>query len=372
MSVDNRTPVSAIEGIGPAASAALEQVGVWTVFDLLRVRFNVISHAVRAMASTEEVRAWRRMVMLLQVAAVTPQWAEALVQNKVETIDELSRKRIDNIDALMGQAKERGVIPDIPTTAQIAEMLKDAAILGYTGGLAGTVFDSGWRPVSGATIKVGPVQSESDARGHFRVLRIPLGKAVALHITHPDFQALVIEQPRISRGIGVVGGQTFRMQPTSAESPEPATLSELLGDVLPSTYRSTRQVALAPEELRDGDILVVREFYSSGPEAQLVSRLKSYCNGELSVYTVRRPLSRLPGDVRVKDQFRVSGGQLIRVEMSPAKLHRHKLRLRLRKTFAGRPRPVSDDEKRALVGDALKFLTKQGYYPGRRGGNDGL
>ena len=65
--VDISTPVSAIEGIGPVAAGALANAGVWTVFDLLGVPFNAIRQAVGSIASTDEVRAWRRMATLLQV-----------------------------------------------------------------------------------------------------------------------------------------------------------------------------------------------------------------------------------------------------------------------------------------------------------------
>jgi uncharacterized protein DUF4332 len=367
MAVDIVTPVSAIEGIGPATAAALAQVGVWTVLDLVRVRFDVVHGAVRTLASTAEVRSWRRMALLLEVAEMTPQWAEALVKKKVEGIDELFRKRLDEIDALMRQAKEDAVIQDPPTTTQIAEMLKDAAVLCHTGVLVGTVFDSGWHPLPGAVIRVGPGQTKSDAHGHFRVFRIPLGKRTPLQISHPDHAALLVEQPRIATDVGVVGGQTFQLKPRSSETAAPGVLSELDGDVLPATYRRARQVSMAPDALRAGDVLVVREFYSAAPDVQLVSRLKAYRDGDLLVYTVRLPVSRLPSGVQLKDQFRVVNGELVRVEMSPAQLQRLKLRLRLRKAFAGRPRPASDDERRAFVREALSFLTAHGYYRNPRG-----
>ena len=367
MAADILTPVSAIEGIGPATAVALAHVGVWTVLDLVRVRFDVLHGAVRTLASTAEVRSWRRMALLLQVAEMTPQWAEALVKKKVEGIDELSHQRLDEVDALMRQAKEDGVIHDPPTTAQIAEMLKDAAVLCHTGVLVGTVVDSERHPLPGALIKVGPGQSESDAHGHFRVFRIPLGKRIPLQISHADHETLLVEQPRIATDAGVIGGQTFRLEPRSSEPAAPGVLSELDGDVLPATYRKALQVPLAPDALREGDVLVVGLFYSSAPDVQLVSRLKAHRDGDLLVYTVRLPLSRLPSGVQLKDQFRVVHGELVRVAISSAQLRRHKLRLRLKKALGGRPRPTSDDERRAFVREALSFLTTHGYYGGPRG-----
>ena len=305
------------------------------------------------------------MAVLLQITGITPQWAEALVQNKIDTIDELSRKRIDDIDALMRQANDSGVIPDIPTTTQIAEMIKDAAILRYTGLLAGTVVDPERNPISGATLRAGPAHGDSDPRGRFRLLRIPLGKAVALEITHPDFEVLIDEHPKIATDIGVVGGAVFQLKPSGAGNPQPVTLSEFHGDALPATYRKTRQVMMSAAEIRDGDLLVVRELYSSAPDAQLVSRLKSYRDGELLIHWVRLPLSRLPGEVRLDSQFRVSNGQLLPVEMSSGDVHRHKLRLRLKKMFGNQPRPVTADEKRALVQDVTRFLARHDYYKRR-------
>ena len=97
--------------------------------------------------------------------------------------------------------------------SQIAEMIKDAAILRYTGLLAGTVIDSQGGALAGATLRVGPVHGETDAHGRFRLLRIPLGRAIALEITHPDFGTLIDEHPKIATDIGVVGGGVFQLFP---------------------------------------------------------------------------------------------------------------------------------------------------------------
>jgi hypothetical protein len=210
------------------------------------------------------------------------------------------------------------------------------------------------------------VHGESDAHGRFRLLRIPLGRRFALEITHSGFNPLVDEHPGIATDIGVVGGGVFRLKPSATtESPELATLSELDGDALPATYRRTRQVTMSPDEIRNGDVLVVRELYTSAPDARLVSRLKSYRDGELLIHSVRLPLSRLPGEVRFNSQFGVVNGQIVPMEMSSASLHRRKLRLRFRKTFNGRPRPVTDDEKKALVRDVASFLARYEYFKRR-------
>jgi hypothetical protein len=368
MAVDIGTSVSAVEGIGPARAAALADAGVWTVYDLLRVPLAGLVGAAGSSVSSDEVLAWRRMAALLQVDEVTPQWAEALLRGGVETVDELSRRRLDAVDALMATAREQGVIPETPTVVQIAEMLKDAAVLCHTGLLAGAVVDPEGGALANATVQVGPSRSDTDEHGRFRVLRIPLGRPVALQITHADYATLRVEHPSIAADIGVLTAATFRMEAAGPETGEAATLSELEGDAIPATYRSARRVVLPPDQLRNGDILVVREVSSSAAEVQLVSRMKSFRDGELLVHTVRLPSSALPADVRVKDQFHVSNGQLIRVEMTAGALHRRKIRARLKKAFAGRPRPSTDEEVRALVRDVEGFLSARGYYRAGRGG----
>jgi hypothetical protein len=307
------------------------------------------------------------MALLLQVTGMTPQWSEALVRNEIDTLHALRRASLDAIQTRMRQERDRGVIPDEPTAAQIAEMLKDAAVMTHTGVLAGTVFGADWQPVPGATVELGPARTETDTNGHFRLFRIPLVRKLALRIAHSDHGTLVTDAPAVALDATMVGLQTFRLPAKPDDTTPPALLSELEGDIVPSTYSKARQVALSPDALREGDVLVVRNFYSSAPDAQLVSKLKAYQDGELIVYTIRLPRSRLPAGAQLKDQFRVVNGQLTRVNLSSTQLHRHKLRLRLRKAMGGRPRPSTEEDRRAFVHEALTFLTGQGYYRDLRG-----
>ncbi len=355
MSIAIGAPVSTIEGIGPAIADALAGIGVWTVLDLLRVPARRIHDAVRSMASDQQVRGWKRMAMLLQVHDVSAQWAEALVKHGVETIDELQRKQLDDITAVMRAAKKEGVIAEAPTANQVANMLRDAAVILRTGAFSGRVIDAEGKPVAGAVVGVGYIRGESDDRGRFRVLRIPLGRDVTVRVTHPDHAPLVLEYPSISSDAGTAGSSVLRLQPGSTSNAEPVTLSELDGDLLPLSYHVARQVLLAPDALRDGDILVVREV-TAGGEVQLVSKLKSWRDGELLVTTVRVPASRVPAGVQPKQQFRVVGDQLVPNDMSAGRLHREKIRLRLRRILRERGRPTTPEEVSAFMGDVRAVL----------------
>lgn len=356
MSVDIGAPVSTIEGIGPAIAGALAEIRIWTVFDLLRVPAGRIHDAVRSLASEKEVRDWKRMAMLLQVQDVSPQWAEALVKNGVETLDELQRRQLDDIAVVMGTAKERGLIDGLPTANQIANMLRDAAVLVRTGTFSGRVIDAGGHPVAAAVIGIGLIRGESDERGRFRVPRIPLGRDVTVRVTHPEHGALVIEYPSIATDPGTAGSSVLRL-PAKGDAPsESATLSELDGDVLPLSYHVARHAPLEADALRDGDILVVREVDQGESEVQLVSKLRSWRDGELLVTTVRVPASRLPAGVQAKQQFRVKGNQLVPAAMSAGQLQREKIRLRLRRILRDRGRPTTPDEVTAFMGDVRLVL----------------
>jgi Domain of unknown function (DUF4332) len=84
-------------------------------------------------ASLEEVRGWRQMAALLEVREATTQWAEALVESGVRTLAALHEDRLDELQAIFDRAKADGKIPDVPTQVQMAEMLKDAALLDAQG-----------------------------------------------------------------------------------------------------------------------------------------------------------------------------------------------------------------------------------------------
>src|SRR5512139_2339904 len=114
MAVPFDTPVSAIEGVGPAAGQLLQAGGIYTVYDLLRAGSPAIHSAVAALASLQEVKAWRQMAVLLEVATVTPQWAEALVQAGVTSLVELRHLDLNELQTLFNAARNQGTIPSLP------------------------------------------------------------------------------------------------------------------------------------------------------------------------------------------------------------------------------------------------------------------
>lgn len=360
------TPVSTIEGIGPAIATALGGAGVYTVCDLLRVSLATLHAAISSLASEDEVRAWRRMAALMQVAEVTPQWAEALVRGGIDAIDELHRKSLDELHTLFRDAVEHGIAPSAPELPQIAEMLKDAGVLQYTGALLGTVVGPAGQPVANAELRISGRDHQTDERGRFRIVRIPLGRSWPLRIKHADFATLYVEAPHIAVDSSVMAGSVFTLVEASSEPATPMMLSELAGDPQPASWDRARQVTLEPAQLREGDLLLLRQLYQSAPEAGLVSLLRSWQDGDLLVHTLRMPVSVLPAGAKLNDQFRVVGGALVTAKMTPHEVHRYRIDLRMRKAFADRPRPSTNEEWAALLSEQFQLRAAQGYYVFRR------
>jgi hypothetical protein len=373
VAVSASTPVEAIEGIGPTAAEAFNRGGVFAVFDLLRGTPERLHTAVADTASLEEVRAWRAMASLLQVDEVTPQWAEALVGAEVATIEDLHEKSLDELTEIFRAAKEAGTIPEVPTLAQVAEMMADASVLRFTGALSGTVMDADGGRAGGATVHLGTREATTDDRGRFRFIRVPLGRTIPLRIEHAGHVTLQMSDASIFRNVDAVGVRVFRLH--RAEEGQPSTagptvsLSELDGDVIPvPAGQPVREEPMDPANIRPNDILAVNSFHESAPDVKLVSRFKSYVDGEVLVHTLRIPAAELPAGVKRDDHFQNDGGRLTPIEMNAEKLHRLKARLRVRKALAGRPLPPSGEERTEAIEAGLRLARELGMFGGLLGG----
>jgi hypothetical protein len=374
MAFDPSALVSVIEGIGSTNTEALARIGVVNLLDLLQRREETVHAAVRSDASRAQVHSWRQMTALLQVREITPQWAEALVRGGIETIDELTAASFDRIKELFHQSNEERMIPSIPEDNALAGMLADAAVLRNTGNLTGRVEESAGQPVAGATASMGLARVATDTEGRFRLLRIPLAGRPPLIIKHPQYRTLVINGPSMTYNVDVVNVLRFRLEPLPVGDERPVEsvdrLSELEGNVLPPMQgHRVRSVRLEANQLRDHDVLMVRYFFRRSDDLELVSRLKTYEDGEVVVHTFRFPKSRFASDVQVGDHFLVKGDELVKVEMDPIRLLRHKLVLRSRKQLGPIAANAGADELRARLRERLDFTLSQyrRLRPRRRG-----
>lgn len=358
------TAISVIEGIGSVTADLLAKIGVVTLHDLLQRREKDVHAAVRSHASKKQVHSWRQMTVLLQIAEMTPQWAEALVRGGINTIDELLASSYDELQELFQKSKDERIIPSIPSNNSLAAMLTDAAVMRNTGNLTGRVEHLTGQPVTSAEVNVGRVATETDTNGRFRLLRIPLIGRPPLIINHPEYKTLVVDSLPICINAEVINVLSFKLQPLSEESEEPVEqvkrLSELDGDVLPQIQgHRVRSVRLEADQLRDHDLLMVRYFYKRTEDVGLVSRLKAYEDGEIIVHTFRLRKSHFSAEVELGDHFVVKNGELVNAEMDNLGLLRHKIKLQCRKRFEPIPAELDSDELRDRLKERLDFSLNQ-------------
>ncbi len=363
--------VSVIEGIGPVVEEKLKTLGVFCPLDLLRHRVKVIHEAVSFQASIKQVSQWRRAASLLQIECMNGQWAEALVRGGVETIQGLSRADLSKLRTLFANALAEGVIPKAPDDEEIVAMFKDAVTIKLTGVIRGTVIDADGVPLAGVSARVGQQKGVTDLRGRFDICRIPLGKHAPLILKTEDEQSLVIDDPAVSRDVERIDVRIFRFSPRGESEPKPNTeLSELQGGRLQNlSGRRVRSRTRGKDDLRENDVLMVREFRERDETYRVVSKLKSVINGELFVHAYKLPATLFEQPVSRGDLYRVKGGELLKLDQDKLNLSRYKRWLLMQTVTADLPTPETDEDFRKSVEVCLDALARNGWFNRERKGN---
>jgi len=334
-------PASYIEGIGPATASRLESIGVYTVDDLLRGSSHDIHSSVQDVASLENVEAWRQMAQLLQVRAMTNQWAEALQGAGIDKLSSLHTKSVDELSAIFSTALSSGIIADVPSISTCFEMIHDALELDLTGLLVGTITNAQGEAVPDAKIRVGVQSVATDGRGRFRLMRIPLGHSYRLIVSCDDYRTLEVEGPPIIVHEDRLDKVTYTLARRAANEPVPL-LDQFDGDVLPRlTAHAMRSVRQDSGALRDGDVFVLHKFYKRTPDVLLASMFWAYQEGEFLVRTYKIAVADLPSGPELRQHYTYKNGSLQLLSMSSSRLEMKLLQRRVLKEFRGRPKPTT-------------------------------
>ncbi len=366
MAVSQDSPVTAIQGIGAAHATRLASLAVCGVFDLLRLTASQLHAAFTGVASYDQARSWRAMASLLQVEAVTPQWAEGLVRGGVDSVAELASKDIAEVQDILTKARDEGLVPDVPKASESAIMIRDAAVIQHTGTLTLTVRAPDQRPCVGATASLGRTAATTDERGRVRLIRIPAGPPTPLRIEHPDFRTLLIADPPISWDYLATSVHVLTMDPgTDPVESQPLRLSEYDGDELPVPgNQPTREETLSADELREGDLLVVSRFYESAPDVRLASVLRDYVNGEFLTHQYRVPTALFQSPPRLGEAYVYRNGAFKLSAFTIDRVRHYRIRRRLAKAFSGRPAPTDPADIRKDIQDRLEWLADHGGLSG--------
>jgi hypothetical protein len=223
-------------------------------------------------------------------------------------------------------------------------------------------------------VTIGREAQRTDVRGRFHLLRLPLGRPLALQISHPRFEDFVIEKPRILLDSDLVAVQIFtlkrRRRGRARTAPRP--LSELDGDTLPTpTGQPFRVEPMPPNRIPSGDLLMVQEIPVKGDGVKLVSRFKGFADGQFVVRTVTIPRDRLPPALKERDHLRFVLGEFRRARVDPTSIRKEIALRAMRKAFPGRTSVRTAAERRHAVQKRVEFLVQRGFFSGAaRGGGD--
>lgn len=317
-----------LTGIGPVVTRRMNKIGVFTTGDLLRAERRRLAEEVRG-ASVAQVRRWQAVAELLEVEGVTLPVAEGLYAAGVETLDELASRSLSELRPLLVAMHAQGAVDALPSDDDLVAWIKDALLLRYTGTLNGTVIGGDGLPAVGVAISCMGRRAKSDARGRFRLRRLPLGRRLFVYLEHPTYSARRVEAGPAAPS-GVLVGEQFRLARVRAGASSPRVLSELRGDQLPALSESPVRVQVVDGPPSPLDILRVIEFLASG-DVQVGARLFDHDGSDFVVRSYRFKRDSLPAGVRVGDHLRYKAGRWRVVKMTPATIDRQRRWLRERR-----------------------------------------
>lgn len=339
-------PATVVHGISPSLARELRHLGVHTVGDLLRVYPERLRNALNSHHSIDQIRAWCNVARFLQISVMTPKWAQALTHGNIHTLDAVRRRDLANLRGVFIRAKDEEVTSDIPDDVTIATMMKEAAVLEFTGALNGTIFDQAEHPVHGANICMGAEIGISDDRGRFRIINIPLTARSTLAIRHPECHDVWFRIDKVDPSYLVCGKVFHVRRLRHGQKARPHVLMEARGDVLPPI--GTASVGLREVErdkLLDRDLFNLTEFSADKKRCKLVSKLLSYENGLFWLSYVWLSITELPPSTKAGDCFVLRHSLFEKILMNPIKLRDWPAMLRTRRQMGKPPNTVRGIER---------------------------
>jgi hypothetical protein len=352
--------VGALSGIGTRVAKRLQALGVFTTADLLRVERRRLDRQL-AGATIAEILAWQQVAELLEVESMTLPLAEGLHASGIETVDELGAKSLSALRSSIDELRSDGVTVGAWSDDRLVEMLKDAVVLRTTGTLNGTVVGPKGGPVSGVEVACLGIATKTDARGRFRIRRLPLRNPVLVSLSRSGYASRVVETSQVVPS-GVLAGDSFPMFRTKpGRAAPPTVLSELAGDEVPplgSAPFTLRVQSAAPAR---NDLLAVNERLDGGA-VRAVSRLFDFDGTYHVVRVYRLTPSRIRGRAKVGDHLQYVDGKWKPVDLTPQEVASYRRKVRELRTWRRLPKtPTAAEFDQALAGwTAARTTPKKG------------
>jgi len=122
--------LSEIEGIGKAYSGKLEEAGIASLEDLLKVcceKKGRKAIAEKSGISEKLLLGWVNRADLSRIKGVSTQYADLLECAGVDTVPELAQRNPENLQAKMSEINEgKNLVRKVPTTSQVQDWVIQA------------------------------------------------------------------------------------------------------------------------------------------------------------------------------------------------------------------------------------------------------
>lgn len=337
--------VAAVPGIDDALAASLRELGLHTSADLLRTNRQALVAALPQL-TLAQVRSWQTWAQLLEVRELPPAICSAALTAGIGSLDELASRPL---------ASWRGIVDTAATGApvsddQLVAWLLDAVRVAGGGVLNGTVVDADGQPVQEVTARCDGVTGLSDARGRFRLVRLRLGVALTLELSHPVRGVKTFREVRATP-LQALAGRRFAF---NRRRTLPRRLSALHGDRLPPLGSAPVTTAAQQGPPAVHDVLRLIDRYANG-DARAASRFFDHADGRFSVRTYRLATAAVAADAVPGDDLRHDGTRWARARVSAREI------ARLQRLQAARRRwtsaAVTDPELDRRARELLAALT---------------
>jgi len=314
-----RQSPSIIEGIGPVRAQVLAEAGIHTLADLIQ-RSPANVHGLMKNVSREMVDGWLSAAWLLTVDGVTPNIAEALVRDGVDSVEELGNFGLRTLELAVKRGEKANIISDVPSIYNLSAIQREAIRQAGTAPVMGRVLvNETEEPVVGAWVYFGGRSDKTDADGRFVLSGVPEGEH-RLNI-YAD-ERLLYSHRHAVRGGELRPPITFKI---TLPDYEPVVLREIDGVMVASTPSTTVQYrTIATEELPSPTYLYVRSRSRTG-RTHLLHLYRTRVEQSIFVEQLYLPASDLPHNTDIGQVLKWQDGQFTVTDLTLADVSRMKV-----------------------------------------------
>jgi len=350
--------LSRFPGLPSSVARRLRRLAIASSSDLLRIDVFKIARKLRGAATAADLLRWRAIAALLEIDDLPLDVTAALVGGGFTSPSEVGRTKLTKVRALLAAARTAGTIAALPDDDALAKWMVDSTLLEATGVLDVTVVaKAGEKPPHAAEVTAGRASGKTDANGRVRLLRLPRGEPLALHVEHRGHTETTVDAtPRSTRVLVATRVELAKHSGKKKPAKKSKHLSELAGDVLPErTGQPLHTQTETGSRLREGDALRWFETLKGG-DVKLVTRFAEYDGSRWFARVWRVPRTRLPAPAHEGDSFRVVRGEPVPSNGSSMAIARARVARQLLKGVKRKSgRAAADRQLRQLL---QRYLTR--------------